>query len=899
RKKMLHRLAHNLKPKTKRNGSPGDSPLSGSPISNSAASTPLGNPFDQGADYDHDVNVLLVGLPEAGKTTFQRQLDLLYGIKLLDPKYFQRLIYGNTIATLVRLIENADRLGITFSGENAERLKRVLATPIELAQSRLPRFPLRLGYDCKCLWEDQGMQKMFEYASCCPQFRTPGRTKFYMDNMFRVFSPEFTPTTLDIISAYEQVDFPEESTLTHRRVKMELVCAPTKYVLLRDWNSIAAYMPNYVFYVVPVREYYPSDSISVEFSAQNCSQHKHNNGLLDALSSLESMANNIDRSVTIYLLFNICDSFPRKLSLFDLSLCFPDYTDGDDQDKALNFIIQKFTKPLIERRRHHRTFTINLLDRDNTQSQFENIVDCIVADTQLDDQALFTAPAEVQPAPTTVPAANVSSGDGSTGTPSEAPVMPPVDLNRIHIEITHVGGNGDSNAGSTTPSVSGESPRLSSVDSPRLGDSESKDSPRNTSDTESMTNPAHLASGLSSSTDPSSYYAQADKAANPDRPRSLPTTAPVKTKKELAQEKKAEKLAEKQAMKAEKQAMKAEKEHAKQCEKERLRQEKERERELQKEKEREKELQKEKEREQREQKSKTVSKASAKKKGKGLHSLQSGVHSIQGRRKNMEDSHVIIDSMDSSLVPENSMAAMAQTDGGGVCSYFAVYDGHSGVETAHALEPLVHKCIVETSAFKDGNYEQSLKDGFDAADKHVIKLCEKSGSTAMVCMIIGSQLFTANVGDSECVLGHQTEGSSSKSPVYEPQLLSYKHLANDDKEKLRITEMGGMIIFGRLFGSLAVSRSFGDREYKEAEKKFVTCEPFTKVVDLTPLDHYLVLACDGLWDKVTYDEAISTCQRLHKQGKTSDEISEALVQDAYEKGSTDNITVIVVILNWK
>ncbi|KYQ96655.1 protein serine/threonine phosphatase [Tieghemostelium lacteum] len=258
----------------------------------------------------------------------------------------------------------------------------------------------------------------------------------------------------------------------------------------------------------------------------------------------------------------------------------------------------------------------------------------------------------------------------------------------------------------------------------------------------------------------------------------------------------------------------------------------------------------------------------------------------------MEDTHAIYDDLLETLNYQGREEI-------GQCSYYAVYDGHGGTETSKALEPIVHKCIVESPSFKSGQYEQSLREGFEQADKMVIPICGKSGSTGVSCMLVGNQLYCANIGDSEAVLARNTISSSGKPPVYESHLLTYKHLANDDKEKQRITELGGMIIFGRLFGSLAVSRSFGDREYKEGEKKFVTCEPFQQTIELTPKDHFLILACDGLWDQVSYDEAVQMVAKLLKLGKSPQEISQALAQDSWEKGSVDNITVLVIVLNWK
>jgi len=51
----------------------------------------------------------------------------------------------------------------------------------------------------------------------------------------------------------------------------------------------------------------------------------------------------------------------------------------------------------------------------------------------------------------------------------------------------------------------------------------------------------------------------------------------------------------------------------------------------------------------------------------------------------------------------------------------------------------------------------------------------------------------------------------------------------------------------RIQGSLAVSRGIGDRNLKQ----WVTAEPETKVIRIEPEHHdLLILASDGLWDKV-------------------------------------------------
>lgn len=50
----------------------------------------------------------------------------------------------------------------------------------------------------------------------------------------------------------------------------------------------------------------------------------------------------------------------------------------------------------------------------------------------------------------------------------------------------------------------------------------------------------------------------------------------------------------------------------------------------------------------------------------------------------------------------------------------------------------------------------------------------------------------------------------------------------------------------RIQGSLAVSRGIGDGHLK----KWVIAEPDTKIVRIKPDHEFLILASDGLWDKV-------------------------------------------------
>lgn len=85
-----------------------------------------------------------------------------------------------------------------------------------------------------------------------------------------------------------------------------------------------------------------------------------------------------------------------------------------------------------------------------------------------------------------------------------------------------------------------------------------------------------------------------------------------------------------------------------------------------------------------------------------------------------------------------------------------------------------------------------------------------------------------------------------------------------EDEIRRIEGSGGFIKSRRVLGRLAVSRAFGDIEYKNVgtgKPPLVTADPEIRIEKLTPADEFLLLACDGLFDVFTSQEAVNFVRR--------------------------------------
>jgi len=188
----------------------------------------------------------------------------------------------------------------------------------------------------------------------------------------------------------------------------------------------------------------------------------------------------------------------------------------------------------------------------------------------------------------------------------------------------------------------------------------------------------------------------------------------------------------------------------------------------------------------------------------------------------------------------------------------------------------------------------------------------------------------ANAGDCRGVL---CTGDASRAVR-----LSEDHKPNRADEKARIVAAGGDVEFLGCWRVksrdhsvlLATSRALGDRHFKLRRPHIVTAEPdvITRVLDVKE-DRFFVLACDGLWDVLTDEEACRVaCMELQRLEKCADAntsatqsedpspraadnpkleptevpkpvnkaeiVAQKLVTEAFDRGSQDNISVLVV-----
>jgi protein phosphatase len=244
---------------------------------------------------------------------------------------------------------------------------------------------------------------------------------------------------------------------------------------------------------------------------------------------------------------------------------------------------------------------------------------------------------------------------------------------------------------------------------------------------------------------------------------------------------------------------------------------------------------------------------------------------VNGYRENMEDAHIVF------LRP--------------TWGFFGVFDGHVNDQCSEYLEhawrlvleknpvPMSDERMREIALKID---QEWLDTGKDGGSTGTFFLATREGSTV--------RLQVGNVGDSRVLV------CKNGSCV----AMTEDHKPMNDIERRRIEQCGGRVENNRVDGSLAVSRAFGDRDYK-ANKADQLSQKVIALADVTHIDlrfgagDYAVLCCDGVFESnFSNEEVIAFVNNELKTNKDLAVVAGKVCDEAISRGSRDNISCVIV-----
>ncbi|XP_022752915.1 probable protein phosphatase 2C 25 [Durio zibethinus] len=250
------------------------------------------------------------------------------------------------------------------------------------------------------------------------------------------------------------------------------------------------------------------------------------------------------------------------------------------------------------------------------------------------------------------------------------------------------------------------------------------------------------------------------------------------------------------------------------------------------------------------------------------------VYCKRGRREAMED----------------RFSASVKLQGDSKQAFFGVFDGHGGAKAAEfAARQLEKNVLDEVVRRRDKTkVKEAVKQGYLKTDAEFLKEDITGGTCCVTALIQNGSLVVSNAGDCRAVM--------SRGGVAEA--LTSDHRPSREDERNRIEALGGYVDLchgvWRIQGCLAVSRGIGDQHLKQ----WVIAEPETKIISIKPECEFLIFASDGLWDKVSNQEAVDiarpSCLGVNKPNPLF--ACKKLVDLSVSRGSSDDISVMLILL---
>jgi len=250
------------------------------------------------------------------------------------------------------------------------------------------------------------------------------------------------------------------------------------------------------------------------------------------------------------------------------------------------------------------------------------------------------------------------------------------------------------------------------------------------------------------------------------------------------------------------------------------------------------------------------------------HRFSVGFCDSQGVRDAMEDEIVVLGTGSRKRLNED---------------YFAVFDGHGGNEASTLAAREMHEALFKNLIINNNDGAKALAITFEEIDNMMYEKRMTAGTCALVMLALNNNLFIANTGDSRALLGKSNRSISQ---------LSLDHSLESPEECERILKAGGEIKkvggVNRVNGKIAVARSLGDSPFHG----IIIHDPHISETPLTEDLLFIVLACDGVYEKLTNEQV----GEITFNSIDPEDAARKIVETSLTSGTKDNVSVVVIYL---
>jgi len=313
---------------------------------------------------DHEIKLLLLGAGESGKSTIAKQMKILHlhGFSKEECESYKSIIAANTIGSMRVLIKAAGDMGLDLSSSNSGAVSRVCDDKL-FAGILTPS----LGQDVKQLWADGAIRTAFSRSS---MFQLNDSAGYYFDNVERVSTTEYIPTSQDVLRS---------RTKTTGIIETEFDVGPSHFRMV-DVGGQRSERKKWMYCFQDVT----AVIFCVAMSEYDLTLYEDDrtNRMHESLKLFKEIANTKWFLTTAMILFlNKRDIFADKVKRVDLKVAFPEYTGGLNYEKAALFIKNCFLAQSENPKKAIYVHETCATDTDNISVVFNAVKDIVLHQT--------------------------------------------------------------------------------------------------------------------------------------------------------------------------------------------------------------------------------------------------------------------------------------------------------------------------------------------------------------------------------------------------------------------------------------------------------------------------------------------------------------------------------------
>ncbi|TVY50070.1 Guanine nucleotide-binding protein alpha-3 subunit [Lachnellula cervina] len=277
-----------------------------------------------------ECKILLLGSGESGKSTIVKQMKIIHqsGYTVEELSMYRMTIYKNLVDCAKALIGAMRQFDIDpqipVNQEYCDFLinYQVVTEP--------PTLNPEVGMAIKSLWMDPSMAVLMERQS---EFYLMDSAPYFFEEASRISSPEYIPIEADVLRARTKTTGIYETRFTMGSLSIHMFDVGGQRSERKKWIHCFENVTSIIF-CVALSEY---DQVLLEESNQN--------RMMESLVLFDSVVNSRWFMRTSIILFlNKVDLFRQKLGRSPLSNYFPDYSGGNDINRASKYLLWRFNQ---------------------------------------------------------------------------------------------------------------------------------------------------------------------------------------------------------------------------------------------------------------------------------------------------------------------------------------------------------------------------------------------------------------------------------------------------------------------------------------------------------------------------------------------------------------------------